>query len=417
VNKKEKIQEVKNPPHSIGFQANRMTLFTLAALTILAIGISIYCLSSGYFIIFQNLFYIPIIIACVYYTRRGFVFSCIIACIYFVLTIAFTRDSVTILQALVRVLIFILVAAVITYLSLTRKKVEETLQQQHDHLEDLVLERTTQLEEDITERKRVEVELAKYRDHLEKLVGERTQELATANERLQELDRLKSLFIASMSHELRTPLNSIIGFTGILLQGLAGPLNEEQQKQLGMVNSSSKHLLALINDVIDVSKIESEKIDLIIEDFDLSRLITEVKSSFEVAISDKGLLLHIDKPDKCTIRSDERRVKQVIMNLVSNAVKYTDKGATKIKLVQADGKVKIIVTDSGIGIRAKDMPKLFEQFSRIILEGQDIREGTGLGLYLSQKLAGILGGEIRAESQFGKGSDFTLTLPMEYKGV
>jgi signal transduction histidine kinase len=252
--------------------------------------------------------------------------------------------------------------------------------------------------------------------HLEQLVGERTSELEAANKRLQEFDRLKSLFIASMSHELRTPLNSIIGFTGILLQGLPGPLNEEQKTQLGMVRGSSRHLLALINDVIDVSKIEAEKIDLVIEDFDLSQLITDINSSFEVAIAEKELLVYIDKPAKSMMRSDERRVKQIIMNMVSNAVKYTDKGVINIKLVQSSGKIEISVKDSGVGIRASDLPRLFKQFARIMVDGQEIHEGTGLGLYLSQKLANLLGGEIRAESEFGKGSEFTLTLPLNYKG-
>ena len=239
------------------------------------------------------------------------------------------------------------------------------------------------------------------------------QELARA----LEIDRLKSLFIASMSHELRTPLNSIIGFTGLLLQGMAGGLNEEQQKQLGMVKSSGHHLLALINDVIDVTKIEAEKIDLTIEPFELARLVEEVKDSFAVAVADKGLALTIDQPDKMVIKSDQRRVRQIIMNLVSNAVKFTEKGEIGIRVAAEGERISIAVKDTGTGIKAEDMAKLFKQFSRIIVEGQPLREGTGLGLCLSQKLAGILGGEIRAAREFEKGSEFTFTLPLEYKGA
>jgi len=250
---------------------------------------------------------------------------------------------------------------------------------------------------DITERKRAE---------------ERELELAKA----REIDRLKSMFVASMSHELRTPLNSIIGFTGILLMGMAGELNEEQKKQLAMVKSSAGHLLTLINDVIDVSKIEAEKIQLTIEEFDLSRLVKEIKDSFAVAAEEKALKISVEMPDKAAVKSDERRIKQIIINLVSNAIKFTDKGEIGIRVAGNGKRVLISVKDTGIGIKNEDMGRLFKQFSRILVEGQPLQEGTGLGLYLSQKLARVLGGEIKAESEFGKGSEFTLTLPLEYKG-
>jgi PAS domain S-box-containing protein len=149
----------QNSPKSIGFQSNRATLIALAATTIMVIAISIFCLSSGFFIIFQNLLYIPIIIACVYYTKRGLAFSVAIACIYFLLVVIFTHESAIHLQALIRVFIFVLIASIITYLSSARKRVEEALRQQHSHLEGLVRERTARLEEDITERKRVEAAL------------------------------------------------------------------------------------------------------------------------------------------------------------------------------------------------------------------------------------------------------------------
>ena len=172
---------------------------------------------------------------------------------------------------------------------------------------------------DITERKRAEAALRLAHDELEQKVAERTRELSEANARLQELDRLKSMFIASMSHELRTPLNSIIGFTGILLQGLAGDLNAEQRKQLGMVKGSSEHLLALITDIIDLSKIEAGKIDLTLEPFDLSKVVNEVLGSFQVAAARKALSLSADIPPGLMLVSDKRRIRQVLVNLVGNA--------------------------------------------------------------------------------------------------
>jgi len=256
---------------------------------------------------------------------------------------------------------------------------------------------------DITELKRAEEALK-----------ERSKELAEANIRLKELDRLKSMFIASMSHELRTPLNSIIGFTGIILQGMSGEINEEQRKQLALVKNSANHLLALINDVIDVSKIEADQIELVIEDFNLLNLIQEVNDSFKVSVDEKGLKLSLEMPERLVIKSDERRTKQVIMNLVSNAVKFTDRGKIEIKAAKKDEGVEISVRDTGIGIEKKAMDKLFKAFSRIYTKDM-LKEGTGLGLYLSKKIADLLGGEISAESELGRGSKFTLTLPLEFK--
>jgi len=293
---------------------------------------------------------------------------------------------------------------------------------------------------DVTKRKYAEDELKKYREHLEDLVEERTlqlaalnTELASTNIKLRELDRLKSMFIASMSHELRTPLNSIIGFTGIILQGLVGEINEEQKKQLTIVKNSAKHLLDLINDVIDLSKIEAGKVELLIEEFDLDLLLREVYETLKVSADKKGLGFSLDMPDALIMQSDRRRIKQVLMNLGSNAVKYTDKGSVNIKvkkmrssevpkniLTQAnltllsdhENVIEISVDDTGIGIHSQDMGILFTAFGRIHAEGMPIQEGTGLGLYLSNKLAYLLGGSITTESEFGKGSKFRFILPM-----
>lgn len=235
-------------------------------------------------------------------------------------------------------------------------------------------------------------------------------------EKLQELDRMKSIFIANMSHELRTPLNSIIGFTGIILQGLSGEITAEQRKQLTLVKNNSNHLLALINDVIDVSKIEADQIELVIEKFNLSNLMQEMNDSFKVAIEEKNLKLSVEMPERVDIKNDPRRTKQVIMNLVSNAIKFTDKGKIEIKVTKKDKGVYISVRDTGIGIEKKDMDKLFKAFSRIYTKDM-LKDGTGLGLYLSKKTANLLGGDISAESKFGNGSEFTFSLPLKYKEV
>lgn len=265
-------------------------------------------------------------------------------------------------------------------------------------------------------------ELKQTNETLDQKVRERTAELvqkngelATANEKLQELDRLKSMFIASMSHELRTPLNSIIGFTGILLQGLTGPLNDEQRKQLGMVKGSSRHLLELITDIIDLSKIEAGKIDLHLEPFDLAQTARETLETFRVEANRKSLSLVTNGPDRLMIRSDARRVKQVLVNLIGNAVKFTESGAVSVQITDEGGEAMVAVRDSGPGIRPGDMGKLFLFFSQITSSDLPKHEGTGLGLYISKKLVNILGGDIRAESEFGRGSVFTVCLPFQEK--
>jgi len=274
----------------------------------------------------------------------------------------------------------------------------------------------------IGEKELTEKKLRKYQEHLKELVDERTsaleektEELEEANLRLKELDRLKSMFIASMSHELRTPLNSIIGFTGIILMGMTGEISEEQQKQLTIVKNSAQHLLSLVNDVIDVSKIEAGMVELDLNSFNLSKVIQDSYESFKVAADQKNLELVINTPEILVMENDERRVKQILMNFLSNALKFTDQGKVEVKATETNGMVKIIVKDTGIGIKEEDMGKLFKAFSQIDVEDRSKQEGTGLGLYLSKKIADLLGGEIRAESEFGRGSTFMFTVPMKLK--
>ncbi len=286
-----------------------------------------------------------------------------------------------------------------------------------------VRSRTKELREEVGEHKRAEEKLAKYRQRLEKLVDARTAQLAAktveiekANIHLQEMDRLKSVFLASMSHELRTPLNSIIGFTGIMLQGMAGGLNDEQQKQLTIVKSSASHLLGLINDVLDISKIEAGRIELSLEEFKIDDMMKDVVQTFSQMVSEKGLKLVTEVPENLVLFSDKRRVKQVFMNLVSNAVKFTDRGTVKVKArVLNGGKLELCVSDTGIGIKKEDMSRLFEPFQQVDMSLRKRHEGTGLGLYLTKKLADLLGGDVSAKSQYGQGSEFIFTIPLRHR--
>ncbi len=277
---------------------------------------------------------------------------------------------------------------------------------------------------DITERKRAEEELNLYRAHLEDLVKvrtqelqERTQQLEAANVRLRDADRLKSVFLASMSHELRTPLNSIIGFTGIMLMGMTGALSEEQKKQLMMVKNSANHLLGLINDVLDIAKIEAGRVTLSLERFEIGEVVDSVLETVSPMAAAKGLELVREVPSGLVLTNDKRRVKQILMNIIGNAVKFTEHGSVTIAAGIADDKnVELRFTDTGIGIKEEDMKKLFSPFQQIDATLTKAYEGTGLGLFLCKRLVSLLGGDIRASSEYGRGSEFTVVLPPAYGG-
>jgi PAS domain S-box-containing protein len=240
------------------------------------------------------------------------------------------------------------------------------------------------------------------------------EELEAAKERAEAADHLKSAFLATMSHELRTPLNSIIGFTGIILRGYVGPLTDEQAKQLGMVRNSANHLLSLINDVLDISKIEAGQLQVSCEPFDLPAAIEESLQSARPAADKKGLKLTATiHPSIATITSDRRRVEQILLNLIGNAVKFTETGSVTVDCGREDGFVTICVTDTGIGIREESMGKLFKAFQQVDTGLSRKYEGTGLGLYICQRLVEMLGGRIRVSSEWGKGSVFGFSLPDE----
>jgi signal transduction histidine kinase/CHASE1-domain containing sensor protein len=247
---------------------------------------------------------------------------------------------------------------------------------------------------------------------LERKVAERTEELRGANERLRQLDHLKSMFIASMSHELRTPLNSIIGFTGVVLQGISGPLTDKQQDHLNRVYGSARHLLELITDVIDISKIEAGYAEVYAESFSLNQLIDEAVATVQPQRAEKGLGLEIDASGTITLNSDRKRLLQCVLNLLSNAVKYSEQGTIQVRLKDQPGKVVIEVEDHGIGIAPEALEKLFQPFERIDTHLRVKTPGTGLGLYLTRKImTDLLQGDVTAASKVGKGSTFSLWVP------
>jgi PAS domain S-box-containing protein len=273
---------------------------------------------------------------------------------------------------------------------------------------------------DITERKRSEAALRELNESLELRVATRTQELRAACVRAEDADRIKSAFLATMSHELRTPLNSILGFTGVILQGLAGALNAEQAKQMGMVQRSARHLLALINDILDISKIEAGQLEICMEPFDLRAVVEQVLESVAPMAQRKGLALHLDMPASLPPQhSDRRRVVQILLNLLNNAVKFTERGSVRVKvtlpsdpLAENRRCVQVDVVDTGIGMRPADLQILFEPFRQIDSSLSRQHEGTGLGLAICRRLADLLGGQVSVQSQFGEGSVFSVTLPM-----
>lgn len=263
------------------------------------------------------------------------------------------------------------------------------------------------------ERTRAEEEIRKLNAELEQRVAERTEELTVSMEKAQDADRLKSAFLATMSHELRTPLNSIIGFTGILLQLLPGPLNEEQTKQLGMIRQSARHLLELINDVLDISKIEAGQLEISKEPFDMRLAVEDVLRTVTPLAAKKGLTLSAGIEDSVgSAMSDQRRVKQILLNLATNAVKFTASGDVHIDCRIRDNRLETSVRDTGMGIAPQDMDKLFKSFQQIDCGLTRNHEGTGLGLSICKKLVEMLGGRIAVESEPGVGSTFMFTLPV-----
>jgi signal transduction histidine kinase len=251
---------------------------------------------------------------------------------------------------------------------------------------------------DVTERKTVE---------------QRLQEL---NAELEQANRAKDQFLASMSHELRTPLNAIIGFTGTLLMQLPGPLTAEQERQLQIVQSSARLLLSLINDILDLAKVESGKLDVFFEPVPVKAVVEQVAASLAALAAAKGLELVTTIPEENeVVMTDRRAFHQILLNLTDNAIKYTETGSVRIGVRATTWNdrpsLAVSVVDTGIGIKSEDRKRLFEAVVQLDPSSTRRFQGTGLGLYLCQRLTSLLGGELGVVSEYGKGSTFTLTLP------
>jgi len=264
----------------------------------------------------------------------------------------------------------------------------------------------------LNERERLFEEVDGARSELEK----RAEELEEANARLRELDRLKSQFLANMSHELRTPLNSIIGFSEVLADGLAGHLNDEQSEFTYDILSSGRHLLALINDLLDFSKIEADRVGLEPGTFHVKDLFDELRGSIAPLIEKKNQKLTFSEEENLPLLyADRMRVMQVFINLLSNANKFTPAGGSiTVSCREAEpGYLLFAVIDTGIGIRKEDQEIIFEEFRQV--DGSLTREvpGTGLGLTISRRLIELHGGRIWVESTFGKGTTFYVSLPAQ----
>lgn len=259
------------------------------------------------------------------------------------------------------------------------------------------------------ENARLYEQVLRHSEELGKRVVERTAELAVAMEKARAADQLKSAFLATMSHELRTPLNSIIGFTGIMLQGLTGPLNDEQVKQMSMVQTSARHLLALINDVLDISKIEAGQLELAMVRFDLRASIEKMVKLVSPQAVKKGIELRVEiGPDVAAVCTDQRRLEQVVLNLLNNAVKFTERGHVSIYCGTENDHYVLTVADTGIGIREEELPGLFQPFHQLDTGLSRRHEGSGLGLSICRKLMEMMGGSISVESRWGEGSAFTV---------
>ncbi|MDY7040784.1 MAG: ATP-binding protein, partial [Chloroflexota bacterium] len=239
-------------------------------------------------------------------------------------------------------------------------------------------------------------------------------QLQEAMQQSLEADRLKSEFLASMSHELRTPLNAIIGFSEVILEGIDGPLTETQEMDLTAIHEAGKHLLSLINDVLDLAKIEAGRMKLQMKKIDLNELVSEVLSTTDASAREKDIALVSETaPALPPIFADSQRVRQILLNLISNAIKFTNNGSVTVRADMADDEnITVSIIDTGIGISAEHIAIIFEEFRQA--DGSSTRKygGTGLGLPLSKRLVELHGGQMWVESEVGRGSTFSFTLPV-----
>jgi len=268
---------------------------------------------------------------------------------------------------------------------------------------------------DVSERKRVEEQLRIIQAAFTEELSAKNRELEARNDEVERADRLKSEFLSGMSHELRTPLHTIIGFTELLREELEGPMNAKQHRFVEHIHRDSQHLLALINDVLDLSKIEAGRLELKHEQFALLDALEDTFSSIRPRAEAKAIRLEISAaPEAIDLYADRLRNKQILYNLLSNAVKFTpNEGRVSVDIVVRDSFAEISVTDTGIGIAAAEHESVFDKFYQVGQRQAGGHDGTGLGLAITRRLVDEHGGSIRLESEPGLGARFTFTIPLD----
>ncbi len=271
------------------------------------------------------------------------------------------------------------------------------------------------------ENERLYDELKTFSSQLEDRIQAATADLAEQNTRLQwqsreleKANRLKSEFLASMSHELRTPINALIGYASLMLDRIYGDLTPRQEEGLNRIQGAAQHLLALINDILDLAKIEAGRMPLHLDDVTLADIVKEISQQIEPLVKKRSLTFNVEMPSKdVMLHTDRTKVKQILLNLLSNAVKFTHHGGVWVTVSKDEEDLRFDVRDTGIGIRASDLESIWEDFRQVDQSRTREFGGTGLGLSITRKLVDALGGHVFAESVFGKGSTFTVVLPIK----
>jgi signal transduction histidine kinase len=250
---------------------------------------------------------------------------------------------------------------------------------------------------------------------LERNVAERTRELTVANEKLEETSQLKSQFLANVNHELRTPISAIIGYARLVLRMTEGAIDPLQRENLQDLLHNAERLLNMIDSLLEFAKIEAGKIDMRVEPVNVAEIVRSTTSAIEPMLQDNVRLAAVISPELPELNTDREKLRQIILNLLSNAVKFTDRGEIRITAARQDGRLKLVVADSGIGIETEDLHRIFEEFHRGDPSRSRKYRGTGLGLSIAKKFVNLLGGEISVESEVGKGSAFTVMIPLDHR--